>query len=147
MPEERQTAADTVYRAEDTKVRKMPDTFFGLLEAIRERPAMYIGRKSLRDFKAWLDGYWCARMQAGVPPLADEDEFEGFDSFVCDKFRWHDTGGWAAKIAYYERDDASALDEFFKLLDEFRAAKRPPPKSGGAKPAGPRKAAKPKGGL
>jgi hypothetical protein len=125
MPEERQAPADAVYRAEDIKVLPVPDTFFGLLAAIRERPGMYIGRKSLRDFYAWLNGYQFARMQTGVPPLADEAEFDGFDAFVCGKYRWHDVGGWAAKIAYYYRDDADALDEFFKLLDEFRAASKP----------------------
>jgi hypothetical protein len=107
----------------------MSDTFFGLLDSIRERPGMYIGRKSLRDFYAWLGGYRFARMQAGLARSTDEDEFEGFDAFVCEKYRWHDVGGWAAKIAYFHRDDAEALDEFFKLLDEFRASRRPPPKA------------------
>jgi hypothetical protein len=130
MPEERKPPTDAVYRAEDIKVQPMPDTFFGLLTAIRERPGMYIGQKSLRDFRAWLVGYRFARMQAGVPPLPDEVEFEGFDAFVCDKYRWHDVGGWAAKIAYYYRDDALAWDEFFKLVDEFRAAKPPKPSRG-----------------
>jgi hypothetical protein len=127
MLEERQPPADAVYRAEDVNVLPMPDTFFGLLDAIRERPGLFIGRKSLGDFSAWLDGYWFARMQGGLPPLPDEAEFDGFDAFVCAKYRWRDAGGWAAKIAYYYRDDALALDEFFKLVDEFRAAKQPMP--------------------
>lgn len=101
----------------------MPDTLFGLLAAVRERPGMYIGRKSLRDLAAWLGGYRFARAQAGLPPLADEPAFDGFDSFVCEKYRWHDVGGWAAKIAYYHRDDADALDQFFALLDEYRAGR------------------------
>lgn len=114
---------DPVYRAEDINVRSMPDTFFGLLDAIRERPGMYIGRKSLRDFNAWLNGYTYARLEAGSAPLPDEAQFEGFDAFVCDKYDWHDVGGWAAKIAYYHRDDANALDEFFRLVDEYRAGR------------------------
>jgi hypothetical protein len=127
MPEEQQAAADAVYRVEDIRGLPMPDTFFGLLDAIRERPGMYIGRKSLRDFYAWLGGYRFARMQAGLPPLPDAAEFDGFDAFVCDKYRWHDVGGWAAKIAYHYRDDADALDEFFALLEEYRAGMQPPP--------------------
>jgi hypothetical protein len=129
MPEDRQAPVGAVYRAEDVKIRPMPDTVFGLLDAIRERPGVYIGRKSLRDFYAWLGGYRCARIQAGLPPLADEAEFGGFDAFVCDKYRWYDVGGWAAKIAYYHRDDAEGLDQFFVLLDEFRAGKRPNPEA------------------
>jgi hypothetical protein len=121
MPE---NPAEVVYRTEDIKTLAVPDTFFGLLEAIRQRPGMYIGRKSLRDFRAWLDGFQFGRVQAGVEPLPDEAEFEGFDAFVCNKYRWHDVGGWAAKIAYYHRDDADAFDEFFRLLDEFRESRR-----------------------
>ncbi|QDU24346.1 hypothetical protein [Urbifossiella limnaea] len=126
MPEERQPPADAVYRVEDINVLPIPDTFFGLLAAVRERPGMYIGRKSLRDFYAWLGGLRFARMQAKLPPLPGEDEFDGFDAFVCDKYRWHDVGGWAAKIAYYYRDDADALDQFYVLLDEYRASRQPP---------------------
>ena len=125
MSEERQPPADAVYWAEDIKVFPVPNTFFGLLAAVRERPGMYIGRKSLRDFYSWLGGFGFARMQAGLPPLPGEDEFDGFDAFVCDKYRWHDVGGWAAKIAYYYRDDADALDQFFALLDEYRAGRQP----------------------
>ncbi|HEX4608613.1 MAG TPA: hypothetical protein VH092_10455 [Urbifossiella sp.] len=126
MPEERQPPADAVYRAEDIKVLPVPDTFFGLLAAVRDRPGMYIGRKSLRDFYAWLGGLQFARMQAKLPPLPGEDEFDGFDAFVCDKYRWHDVGGWAAKIAYYYHDGAGALDQFFALLDEYRAGRQSP---------------------
>lgn len=122
MLEERQTPTDGMYQASDIKRVPLPDTFFGLLEAIRKRPAMYIGRQSFQDFTVWLDGYCFARMHAGVP-LPDEGEFDGFNAFVSDKYRWHDSGGWAAKIAYFYRDDAIALDQFFKLLDEFRANK------------------------
>jgi hypothetical protein len=124
MPEDRQPPADAVYRAEYIKVLRTPDTFFGLLAAIRERPGIYIGQKSLRDLFAWLCGFRFARMMAKLPPLPDEGEFEEFDAFVCDEFRWHDVGGWAAKIAYYYRDDADAFDQFFVLLDKYRAGRR-----------------------
>jgi hypothetical protein len=103
---------------------ELPQTFYGLLEAIRKRPGMYLGRKSLAMFKAWLDGYNYARCELRAIHTAEEAEFEAFDEFVCEKYDWRDTGGWAAKIAYYHRDDADALDEFFRLLDEFRAARR-----------------------
>lgn len=125
MPEDRQPPADAEYRKEDINVLPMPKTFFELLAVIRERPALCLGRKSLQAFRAWLHGYTFARLQAGLPPLPDDGEFDGFHAFVCDKYRWHDVGGWAAKIAYYYRDDDRALDEFFKLVDEYRSAKQP----------------------
>lgn len=125
MPDERLAPSDAVYRTEDTMARPMPDTFFGLLDVIRERPGMYLGRKSVELLQVLLLGIKLGRAQVGLPPLPDHDEWHRFDDFVCDKYRWHDVGGWAAKIAYYYRDDARALEEFFKLVDEFRAAKQP----------------------
>ncbi len=100
-----------------------PQSFYELLDAIRRRPPMYLGRKSLHDLHMWLAGYRMGRMLAGLAPSDEEREFDAFDAFVQDKYDWHDVGGWAAKIAYYHREDASALDEFFKLLDEFREAR------------------------
>lgn len=130
MPDNPPEADGPIYRAEDIKVLAIPETFFGLLQAVRERPGMYIGRKSLRDFAAWLWGFRFARIQLRADPLPDEAEFEGFDPFVCEKYDWHDVGGWAAKIADYHRDDANAFDEFFRLLDEFRTtAQRPTPRN------------------
>ena len=101
-----------------------PHTFYELLDDIRRRPAMYLGRKSLRDLDAWLQGYHMGKAEAGAAASDEEQEFREFDAFVQDKYDWHDVGGWAWKIAYYHRDDASALDEFFKLLDEFRESKQ-----------------------
>ena len=120
MLEERLPPADAVYRVEDIKILPIPDTFFGLLDAIRQRPSCCIGRKSLRHLHTWLWGFRFARMQLKAPPLPGEDEFARFDWFLCEKDCRHDTVGWAAKIAYYPHDDAEAFDEFFRLLDEFR---------------------------
>ena len=106
---------------------EQPKEFYGLLEAIRERPAMYLGIESLDRLDMWLQGYKDAKWQYGITPDANEKEFydreEGFDEFVQHKYDWHDVGGWAAKIRYYHRNDVAALYEFFGLLDEFRQTK------------------------
>ena len=108
-----------------------PQCFYEVLDAIRRRPAMYLGRKSLHDLYTWLAGYSMGRRWAGLAPSDEELEFGGFDAFVQDKYDWRDVGGWAAKIAYYHREDARALDEFFRLLDEFRESKRQGAATGG----------------
>ena len=95
---------------------------FEVLDAIREKPGMYLGHQSLMALRYWIAGFHSGRTSTGAAQLPDETEFAGFDSFVCEKYRWHDSGGWAAKIAYHHRNDAEAFDEFFKLLDEYRAA-------------------------
>ncbi len=133
MAEDRQPPVDAEYRAEDTRLLPMPGTLFGLLDAIRERPGWYVGRKSLRHLHTWLWGFRFARLQLNAPPLPDEEEFARFDWFVCEKYRRYDTVGWAGKIGYYHHDDADAFDEFFRLLDEFRCGQA----AGGAQGAEP----------
>lgn len=97
--------------------------FYELLEAIRLRPAMCLGRKSLHDFNGWVAGYRIGKAHSGASTSTEEQELREFDEFIQEKCRWHDVGGWAAKIAYYHRDDSAALDEFFKLFDEFQESK------------------------
>ena len=123
MPTDPAPVVDSEYRPEDAHLLGRPRTFYGLLEAIRRRPAVYLGHKSLTAFRSWLEGYRYAKLEVGAARSEEEEEFRGFDSFVCEKYRWHDTGGWAAKIAYYHQDDGAALDEFFKIVDEFRASR------------------------
>jgi len=88
-----------------------------LLAAIRRRPGLYMGHASLDRLDAFLAGF-----SLGRPEKFDWDiDLQAFDKFVCDRYDWHDVGGWAGKIAYHHRNQAEALDEFFKLLDEFIA--------------------------
>jgi len=101
-----------------------PPGLYALLESVRQRPAMYLGHLSLTNFRSWLYGYQMGKHDAGLPPSDEEKEFYGFDAFVQDKYDWHDVGGWAAKILYYHRNEHLALEEFFKLLDEFKELKR-----------------------
>lgn len=98
-------------------------SFYALLDEIRKRPGLYLGSNSFRNLDPWLQGYFYGKAQVSEPD-SEEIEFRGFDDFVQEKYDWHDVGGWAAKIQYYHCDDASALEEFFRLLDEFKAQKR-----------------------
>jgi hypothetical protein len=134
MPPDPAPASASEYHPEDARLIELPRDFYGLLEAIRRRPALYLGHRSLVAFRSWLDGYHYAKSEAGVGRSAEEEEFADFDSFVCRKYRWHDVGGWAAKIAYYHRDDGTALDKFFELLDEFRAGRTGRRKGRGKRP-------------
>ena len=98
-----------------------PKCMSELLELIRKRPAMYLGRNSLQDLKTWLDGFVYAIHIFGDKKFAIDIDFQSFDKFIRDHYDWDDTGGWVAKIQYYYRDEDKALDEFFRLYDEFRS--------------------------
>ena len=97
-----------------------PEDLYEMLDLIRSRPAMYIGTESLGTLETWLSGFLFARKSAGLPLLANEEEFSRFDQFVQDHYDWHDVGGWVAKIEYYERNGKHAIAEFYRLLDLFR---------------------------
>ncbi|NYE93890.1 hypothetical protein FHU41_000111 [Psychromicrobium silvestre] len=101
-------------------VVEWPEDFYEMLDLIRQRPAMYTGQTSLRALDTWLKGFSFARQVAALPALPHEEHFAGFDRFIQGHYNWRDSGGWVAKIEYYERDGKHALDEFFRLLDLYR---------------------------
>ena len=98
-----------------------PKNLTEVLESLRLRPGMYIGRPSVQNLHMWLQGVICG-INFNKDFDFDIDLFE-FDKFVQDQYDWHDTGGWAGKISYYHRNDNESLEEFFKLYDKFREEK------------------------
>lgn len=111
----------TEYRSDDYKE---PETFYELLDYMRQNMPMYVGSKSLSALHMWLLGYLAGRRSAGLAPTDEEWEFRGFDEFVQKKYRWQDNSGWQRKILYRHQDEAAAVDEFFRLYDEYRESKR-----------------------
>lgn len=91
----------------------------GLLEVIRERPAMYLGHHSLSALWSFLDGYGFALWSHDIqekPPLPRD-----FHDWVADRLHFSEsTSGWKNMILNRVPDEAAALEYFFKLLDEYR---------------------------
>ena len=54
------------------------DNLYKLLQNIKKRPAMYIGKNSIFNLQAFLDGYYFARREIGIPLTAKETEFQTF---------------------------------------------------------------------
>jgi hypothetical protein len=118
------TPIDHEYNPENVQVLPIPQGLYRWFDAFRER-RWPLRKKSLNCLQSWLDGYLAARQEAGIPATQEEQEFAGFDDFVCARYNRYDTAGWCAKINYYNcDDDAEALEKFFKLLDEFRLTKK-----------------------
>jgi len=91
-----------------------------LIEQIKLRPAMYLGRKSIFCLRAFLDG-WCFREPQGVEDIAVMEEFQ---RWLQTRFH-HPSHSWERIIQFYSGDEADATDRFFKLFESFRT---PPPK-------------------
>ena len=97
-----------------------PKNMTELLELMRDKPAMYLGRKALHDLSSWLQGF-CYAIKISNNDFDMDVDFVSFDKYVQNKYEWHDVGGWSYKIRYRYRDEANAFDEFFRLYDEFQS--------------------------
>lgn len=94
---------------------------FDILEKIRTRPGMYIGRASVRDLFMFLVGYKTARRELGIELCELEKDFaEHFHNWVQQRFNVRTNNSWAKIILLFTRDEKDAFDCFYKLLDEFK---------------------------
>ncbi|NJR52597.1 MAG: hypothetical protein HC780_26525 [Leptolyngbyaceae cyanobacterium CSU_1_3] len=93
--------------------------FYELLRKIQQRPAMYLGKRSLGHLHAFLEGYLLARREAKMPLTKGEEDFEFFQEWIEQRFGQPNTQSWSHIILFYSEDEADALNRFFELLEEF----------------------------
>ena len=94
---------------------------FEILEKIRTRPGMYIGRASVSDLFMFLVGYKTARRELGIEFSEEEKDFaEHFHDWVQQRFNVRTNNSWAKIILLFTRDEKDGFDCFYKLLDEFK---------------------------
>jgi hypothetical protein len=94
----------------------------GLLEVIRERPAMYLGERSLSALSQYLQGYWMAMsvhdIQSAFPLPQD------FHDWVAYRLHFYEsTSGYKNMILKRVPEESAALDRFFELLDQHKSRK------------------------
>jgi hypothetical protein len=95
------------------------DNFYDLLQKIKKRPAMYLGRHSIFSLQAYLDGYYYARRELGVPLTEEESEFQEFQKWMRERFNVETGQLWASILLFHSADERSAVDRFFNLFEEF----------------------------
>ena len=93
--------------------------FYELLQKIKQRPSLYLGKRSLSHLQIFLDGYTFARRELGVPLTEEEEEFESFQEWVEERFNQRDTQSWVKIILFYSEDENDALDRFFDVFEYF----------------------------
>lgn len=108
------------FKNQSNQAEKIKMELYELLEKIRKRPALYLGKRSLSHLQVFLDGYTFARRQSGISPSQQEEEFGLFQEWVEQRFNQAHTQSWTKIILFYSEDESSALQRFFELLDEFR---------------------------
>jgi Trp operon repressor len=95
------------------------DNLYDLLQKIKKRPAMYLGRHSIFSLQAYLDGYYYARRELGVPLTKQESEFQEFLKWIRERFKVETGQLWASILLFHSADERSAVDRFFNLFEEF----------------------------
>ncbi len=96
---------------------------YDLLELLRKRPGMYLGKASITLLDAFLNGYGTFHEQIdyGNPP------FYNFNDFVGKFYGKYTTAGWKNLIlSDHYGNEQEALDRFFVLLDEFKESAAKP---------------------
>lgn len=93
---------------------------FEILEKIKSRPGMYLGKSSVSDLFVFLAGYKTARRELDIEPTEQENEFYGeFQPWLQKRFKVQSVNSWAKIIMLYSADEKEGFEYFFQLLDEF----------------------------
>lgn len=95
------------------------DTFYRLLQNIKEKPGMYIGSPSVSDLFMFLCGYHHACYEQQVPPTAGEQAFSNFQPWLQMRYQISTSASWAKIILLYAPTEAAGFELFYQLLDEF----------------------------
>lgn len=97
---------------------------YEMLNRIKKRPAMYLGKNSIFSLQAFLAGYNGAKREMGLSPTEQEQEFEHFLGWIRKRFNVETNQSWASIILFYSADENKAVDTFFELFDEFLAQRK-----------------------
>lgn len=94
---------------------------FEMLEKIKARPGLYIGKASVSDLFMFIVGYRTAREELGVEPTATELDFYGeFQIWLQQRLGLRTSNSWAKMIEFGCGDEQAAFERFFELINEFR---------------------------
>jgi hypothetical protein len=94
-----------------------------LLEQIRQRPAMFVGKRSLSALSQFLNGYGFALRTHGLEyDLGLPMDLHDWVAYRLG-FRESTSGYTNMILERTQHDESAALDRFFELLDEHKARK------------------------
>ena len=103
----------------NNKLEVKSEYLLDLLQRIKQRPGMYLGKCSITRLRAFIDGYGMARAELGLPRSPQEQDLNGFQEWIQERYKITSTHGWDSIILFFSADERDALDKFFKLLEEF----------------------------
>ena len=92
---------------------------YQLLEKIKKRPSMYLGKAEITNLRSYISGYLIAKRELGIIPSEQEQEFNQFTNWIKQKFNISSQQSWDKIILFYSEDEKLALENFFELFNEF----------------------------
>jgi hypothetical protein len=95
-------------------------SLFTVLEKIKARPGIYLGRASVSDLFMFIVGYRTAREELEMEPTNTELDFYGeFQPWLQQRLQLTTSNSWARMIEFGCSDEKEAFEQFFRLLNEF----------------------------
>ncbi len=92
---------------------------YELIQRIKKRPSMYLGKPSICNLRSCLSGYILARREAGISQTSEEQALSEFQAWIQNKFQINSSQSWDKIILFFSEDERSALERFFELFEEF----------------------------
>jgi hypothetical protein len=90
---------------------------YAVLEKIKDRPGMYIGKSSITILRHFLVGYEFARTELGVELSKEEADFyEHFHAWIEKYFNVRTSNSWANIILLFTGDETKAFNCFFSVV-------------------------------
>ncbi|MEH2316693.1 hypothetical protein [Nostoc sp.] len=115
IPEREEKASFT----EDNSKFRQFDIYNEILKGIKKRPAIYLRTSPITELDMLLRGYSLSRREVGISPSDSEREFEGFQSWIEEKYGINSGQSWAKIILFYSVDEHEALQKLFELFEEY----------------------------
>jgi hypothetical protein len=88
-----------------------------VIEAIRDRPELYISSRSINYLRVYLDGFMYALPSKERRLFADE--LGAFRDWLAAKYKISSNQSWNQIVLFFSPNEAAALDEFFRLFEEY----------------------------
>lgn len=92
------------------------DILYEKLKQIKQRPQMYIKRKSLSYLKAYIDGYITRQLEIDNNYRSS---FDDFGKFLENYYKTNISRSWDEIINFYNESEEEAFEKFYELLDKF----------------------------
>ncbi len=94
---------------------------FEILQKIKSKPGMYIGRASVSDLFHFLVGFKTALRELEVKATEEEmDFYQEFQPWVQKKYHVSTSNSWAKIIMLHCGSEQEGFNSFYRLLDEFQ---------------------------